>query len=234
MHFVFPERRPRRIALACVATFVVLASPLRAQQPTICSTEAAAGATPDTSQKRVGGLRSGDLLKISVFRAKEISGEYIIDTDGRLVIPGLGVLPAAGAGPRDVEERLRALLVCRGIVPDVSVQALIRISVLGEVRNQGTFPSEPGISLLRVLTLAGGPTPQADLKRTRVVREGRSYPVDLDAALRGNASGSVILNSNDVVVVPKRSGFTREDASFLFSIVGVLASVASMAVTLSR
>src|SRR4051812_34212150 len=174
MPFIFRNPRirmhPGVLPLLGIAV-VMSSSPAGGQQPEICSASVTSQSAPDSSHRSVGALRSGDLLKINVFRMKEISGDYLIDSDGRLVIPGLGSLMAAGLAPRDVEANLRALLVCRGFVPDVSVQALVRVSIAGEVRTPGTFPVEPGISVLRVLTLAGGQTPNADLSKAHVVRE---------------------------------------------------------------
>lgn len=196
----------------------------------------AVSVTPDsTPAGRPGGvLRGGDLLKIVVFRNKELTGDYIIDTQGRLVIPGLGVFTAAGLTPRQVEDGLRQLLACQGIRPDVSVQAQIRVSVLGEVRNPGVFPVDPGVTLLQLLTAAGGETPRADLSHARVIRQGRNYPVNLQAALSGGSSGSIVLNSNDVLIVPKKSGLTREDASILLGVVSALITVANLVVTISK
>ena len=240
MHFDFPDRRTslRCAASACVAV-LLLAHPVTAQQqqaqcgdPRPASSRAVDTST--TSGRRVGVLHSGDLIKLNVFRSKEFSSDYIIDSDGRLVIPGLGALAAAGTEPRELENRVRDLLTCRGIVPDVSLQAQIRVSVTGEVRNPAVYPAEPGISVLRLLTMAGGATQNADLSKTTVIRDGRTYRVDLNRALNGDASGSVILNSNDVVVVPKKTGFSRSDVSFVLGIAGVLLSAANVMVTLSR
>ncbi|MDB4907311.1 MAG: hypothetical protein JWO05_2095 [Gemmatimonadetes bacterium] len=194
-------------------------------------------ATDTTGARNVGALRSGDLLKINVFRLKEFSGDYIIDSQGRIVIPGLGIVRTTGLQPPQVEARLRGLLECRGYSQDasvLSVQPQVRISVLGEVRNPGLFPVDPGVGLLQVITLAGGETGAADLSHTRVVREGRTYTVDLRGALNGAPTGQIALNSNDVVVVPKKKGFSREDASFTFGALSTLFSIVSIIVTLRR
>jgi len=191
--------------------------------------------TDSTVGDRVGGaLRSGDLLKIAVFRNKELSGDYLIDSQGRLVVPGLGEMHAAGVTPGQVENGLRQLLACQGIRPDVSVQAQIRVSVLGEVRNPGVFPVDPGVTLLQLLTAAGGETQRADLSHATVIRGGKSYPVNLQSALGGGSSGGIILNSNDVLVVPKRGGFTREDAAFALGAASALVTVVNLIVTLTR
>src|SRR4051812_27731223 len=128
MPFIFRNPRIRMhpgVLLLLGGALVVSTLPAGAQQAEVCSPSVTSQSAADSSRRSVGALRSGDLLKINVFRMKEISGDYLIDSDGRLVIPGLGSLMAAGLGPRDVEANLRELLVCRGFVPDVSVQALV-------------------------------------------------------------------------------------------------------------
>jgi polysaccharide export outer membrane protein len=187
--------------------------------------------TRDTLVRNVGVLRSGDALKIVVYRDKELSGEYLIDSRGQVQIPGLGVIDAAGLDPAQVKDALKAALLRRGFTdPEISVQPLIRVSVLGEVRQPALYPVDPGISLIQLVTIAGGPTPSANLKRTRVVREGRVFEVDLQSALAGSASGRVVLYSNDVVVVPKRTGFTRENLTFILGLTSTVVTIATFIV----
>lgn len=238
MPFTIPDRASLVRAACVVVAALAFAMPAAAQQvatPT-CDVNVAAlrADTAGSHARPVGALRAGDLLKITVFRNKELSSDYLIDSEGRLVIPGLGAFAAAGLTPAQVEGGLRELLACRGLVPDVAVQAQIRVSVLGEVRSPGVFPVDPGATLLQVITMAGGETPRADLRATRVIREGRSYPVDLQAALNGGAAGNIVLNSDDVVVVPKKSGITREDAAVILSAVSALATVVNLVVSLSH
>jgi polysaccharide export outer membrane protein len=187
--------------------------------------------TRDTTVRNVGVLRSGDALKIVVYRDKELTGEYLIDSRGQVQIPGLGVIDAAGLDPTQIKETLRAALLRRGFTdPEIAVQPLIRVSVLGEVRQPALYPVDPGMSLIQLITIAGGPTGSANLRKTRVVREGRVFEVDLQSALTGSASGRVVLYSNDVVVVPKRTGFTRENFSFVLGLTTTALSIATFIV----
>ncbi len=204
-----------------------------------CTADGADGAAAATASapSRSGTLRNGDLLKINVFRQKEFSGDYVIDNQGRVVIPGLGEVHAAGTTPEGVEDRLKGLLNCRGFLPDASVQAQIRISVLGEVRNAGLFPVDPGMNVLQVVTLAGGQLPDADLSKTRIMREGRTYTLDLGNALNGSSSAvpaGVVLQSGDVVLVPKKSGLTQGDWGMIFGGLAALTTAANLIVTLTR
>ena len=182
----------------------------------------------DTVVRNVGVLRSGDALKIVVYRDKELTGEYLIDSRGQLQIPGLGVIQAAGLDPGQVKDSLRTALLQRGFTnPEIAVQPLIRVSVLGEIRAPALYPVDPGISLIQLVTIAGGPTAGANLRRTRVVREGRVFEVDLQSALTGSAAGKVVLYSDDVVVIPKKTGFTRENFMFVLGLTTTALSIAT-------
>jgi polysaccharide export outer membrane protein len=193
-------------------------------------------AIQDTVPRRsVGALRPGDVLKIAVFRDKELTGEYPIDARGYVQIPGLGVIKAAGLDPTDVTDRLRLALVERGFArPEISVQPLIRVSVLGEVRAPNVYPVDPGTSLLQLLTVAGGPTDRARLQDTRVIRDGRAFRVDMDGGLRGSAAGRIVLYSNDVVVVGRRKGFTSENLGLTLTAASLVLAVLNITFLVRR
>lgn len=215
-----------------------LALALLALAPSVAAAQDPLPAPPvirDTTTRNVGVLRPGDALKVVVFRDKELSGEYLIDSRGQLQIPGLGVVQAAGLDPSQVKDSLTAALVARGFTnPEIAVQPLIRVSVLGEVRAPALYPVDPGTSLIQLVTIAGGPSPSANLRRTRVVREGRVFEVDLQSALAGSAAGLVRIYSNDVVVIPKRTGFTRENVTFLLGLSTAAVTLATFIVTLQN
>jgi polysaccharide biosynthesis/export protein len=224
-----------RALLVRAALLLALAAPaLPAQTPNI--PPPADVKAPDASaERRVGGLRGGDLLRVVVFREKELSGDYLIDARGFVQIPGVGVLQVAGLEPHQAQERIVEALRARGFSsPEVAVMAQVRVSVLGEVRQPALYPTEPGTSLLQLLTIAGGPTERANLRATRVVRDGRVFVVDLEGGLAGGAAGRVVLYSGDYVVVPRRTGLTRENFQFVTSLVGTVAAVTAAFVSLSR
>lgn len=180
-------------------------------------------------ERSVGVLRPGDGLKIAVWREKELSGEYLIDARGLVQIPGLGDIVVAGLTPMEVKARLSEQLIRRGIVsPEISVQPVIRVSVLGEVRNPGLLSVEPGTNLIHLITLAGGPTERANMKAVRVIRSGRPYEVDLQSALSGSSAGRVVLFSNDVVFLDRKRGLTRENLSFGMNLLTAVLSIVSV------
>jgi protein involved in polysaccharide export with SLBB domain len=193
--------------------------------------------TADTQgiERSVGVLRPGDALKIAVWREKELSGEYLIDARGLVQIPGLGNIVVAGLTPMEAKERLSEQLVRRGIVaPEIAVQPVIRVSVLGEVRSPGLLSVEPGTNLIHLITLAGGPTERANMKAVRVIRGGRPYEVDLQSALSGSSAGRVVLFSNDVVFLDRKRGLTRENLSLGMNLLTAVLSIVSVVTVLQR
>jgi protein involved in polysaccharide export with SLBB domain len=191
--------------------------------------------TLDTVARPTGAMRAGDVLTIRVYRDSELSGKYVIDADGNVQIPGLGVIRAGGLPPADITHRIVDALHDRGFrTPEIAVWPQIRVSVLGEVRTPALYPVDPGTSLMEVITMAGGPSERANLRRTRVIRDGKTYTVDFEQALGGGAArrgagGRVALYSNDVVYVPAKGGiFTTQTLAVLTSML----SLALSAVTL--
>lgn len=242
MPFAIPEppRRDGRTAfrlrvLAIAGFLVVLPLAGASGQDSILPPPRDVQQPGDLSARPVGGLRPGDLLKIAVYRDKELSGEYLIDSRGYVQIPGLGNILVVGLDPTQARDQLIAALMDRGFsAPEIAVQALIRVSVLGEVRTPGLQPVEPGSSLLQVVTIAGGPTDRADLSKTQVVRDGRAFRVDLESGLEGSAAGRVVLYSNDIVVVPKRTGLTRENLGFIIGGVSAALTLVNLVLTIQR
>lgn len=218
------------LAAVCAGTAAFAQTPAAPSPASPAVTPPAAPALGDTIARPTGTLRSGDLLKVRVYRDSELSGEYLIDARGDVQIPGLGVIRAAGLDPTQVQDRLVEALRSRGFrSPEIAVQPLIRVSVLGQVRAPGLYPVDPGVSIIQLLTLAGGPTDQANLRRAQVVRDNRAFTVDLQSALGGSAAGRVALYSNDVVYIPQRhSIFSREN----IALGATLASLALTVVTL--
>jgi protein involved in polysaccharide export with SLBB domain len=217
-----------RAIVAGLGALVIATSVAVAQSPP--SPTPPPPAPTDTIARPTGTLRTGDLLKIRVYRDSELSGEYLIDARGDVQIPGLGVIRAAGLDPTQVNDRLVDALRSRGFrTPEIAVQPLIRVSVLGQVRAPGLYPVEPGVSIIQLLTLAGGPTEVANLKRAQVVRDDRAFTVDLQSALGGSAAGRVALYSNDVVYVPQRhSLFSRDNIGFAATIASLALSVVTL------
>jgi len=112
-------------------------------------------------------LGAGDRINVQVFGQPNISGEFVVDTQGNIVLPIGGTVPAADATPAELQQRIVNVLADGYILrPRVSVRTLeLRpVYVVGDVRVGGALPFRAGMTALTAIAMAGGPAlndPQA-------------------------------------------------------------------------
>lgn len=184
------------------------------------------GAGAQTAGEDILYLHPGDAIRLEIWREEDLTGEFMVDEAGRVVLPLLGPRVVVGQ-PFDVirdglleefGEQLRN--------PSIRIVPLRRVSVLGEVRDPGLYAVDPTISLGDVVALAGGATSAGDLSRIRLVRDGHT----IATGLRSSADMQAMdIRSGDQVVVERRSWFDRNSTfivSALLSITGIIISLA--------
>jgi protein involved in polysaccharide export with SLBB domain len=153
--------------LLLAASLLVGAGSLLAQEEMVNSPPPTG--TIDSTYK----LGSGDRVRINVFNQEDLSGEYLLDGNGRFTMPLIGKVDANGLTPTELE----ALLVSR-FKPDYLVNPRIFIQVgnyrpyylMGEVASKGAFPYKPGLSYLEAIANAGGFTYRAKREHVYVIR----------------------------------------------------------------
>ncbi len=156
-------------------------------------------------------LGPGDVIEIRVFQEKELSGEFQVGADGSIDYPLLGTLQIGDATPSQVAERVREGLA-NGYLRDpfvtVTVKELVskRVYVLGQVAKPGTFPYEDGMTIIHVITLAGGFTKIARPNAVVVTRvengEETRTVVPVNEISEGRAR-NFFLRPGDIVFVPE-------------------------------
>ncbi len=113
---------------------------------------------------------------------------------------------------------------------------LMYVNVWGEVGDPGHHVIREGADLATVLSIVGGPTGDANLKKVRVNRfmpdeDGqRSYLIDLRKYEReGDPAGFVDLKPNDTIIIPEDEGL---DVGTVATIAGLVVSIVTL-VTIS-
>jgi polysaccharide biosynthesis/export protein ExoF len=105
-------------------------------------------------------VRPDDKLKVRIFQYPELSGEYTVDENGKIVIPEIGDIPVNGLSTNEVTNQITERIVQAGLSnkPGTSVEVLQSqpVYVLGDVQKPGEYAFHPGISVLQVVSLAGG------------------------------------------------------------------------------
>ncbi len=177
-------------------------SPLRSS-----ALESSASAGSSDQEYRIG---PEDLLQVSVWGEKELTGEYTVRPDGRISMPLLNDVEAAGLTPetlaRTIADRLGAYLKEPHVSVIVAQANAPKIFLLGNVVRPGPYPIRQQVTLLQALSLAGGFTPFASPRRIKVIRptgEGREIlEVNYYKLLEGTEGSPYLLKPGDTVVVP--------------------------------
>lgn len=152
-----------------------------------------------------------DVLDISVWKEPELTRSVPVRPDGKISIPLLNDVQAAGLTPTQLAAQITDTLKKYVTNPQVTVIVVQinsqRIYILGEVTRPGAFPMLPGMTILQGLSSAGGFTPYAKLKSIYLLRDvngkQEKYPFNYKEVLSGrHAEENLPLKAGDTIVVP--------------------------------
>jgi len=189
-------------ALALTLVWVGFAGDAQSQQR-----PAPAKSEPATEFK----ISPGDGLHLFVWKEPDLSREVVVRGDGRITVPLLGDLEAAGKAPQDLGREIGAGLGKFVEAPLVSVivsQAnSAKVYVIGQVRNPGAFPLVGRTTVLQALSMAGGFLEFAKADKILVIREQGRSPESIQVNYKKLEDGSdlrqnIVLRPGDSIVVP--------------------------------
>jgi polysaccharide export outer membrane protein len=152
-----------------------------------------------------------DVLNVSVWKEPEITQTVAVRPDGKISLPLLNDVQAAGLTPTrlaaSVTEQLRKYLANPEVTVVVTKVNSQRIYVLGEVNRAGAYVLFPGMNFLQGLSSAGGFTQFADLKRIYVLRtengQQMKFYFNYKDVLHGRAlQQNIPLKAGDTIIVP--------------------------------
>ena len=152
-----------------------------------------------------------DILGVVFWREAELSGDVTVRPDGRITLPVIGEIVAAGMQPGALQKQIVAL--AGKYVNDPNVQVIVRainsrkFFVTGRVADPGTFDLKGPMTVIQAIAMAGGLTEYADAKNITILRKGDAQAPVLRFNYRDVAKGkkleqNVILRPGDTVVVP--------------------------------
>jgi protein involved in polysaccharide export with SLBB domain len=154
-------------------------------------------------------LTAGDVLKISFTGTPELNQSQKIRPDGKLSLPLVGEVDAAGKTLRDFQDELARLYKPQLQNSEVVValeSSSVPVTVGGAVEKPGRVIFERQASVLEAIMEAGGFNQYADTKKVTLIRtvNGQQYTqiLDLSPVLRGTPTRAVYVNGGDVIYVP--------------------------------
>lgn len=152
-----------------------------------------------------------DVLEITVWDNAELSRTVPVRPDGRISLPLVNDIQAAGLTPMELRDTVATRLADFLPKPEVSVIVRevhsARVSVIGEVRDAGRYELRGKTTVLDALALAGGLGEFAAADKIFVLRRKGSATVRLGFDFKKLASARskqepFLLQPGDIVVVP--------------------------------
>ncbi len=129
-------------------------------------------------------IAPGDVLGVRVFNQEGMSGRARVRPDGKISLPFVNDVEAAGQTPaalaRRLQQRLKEFINNPVVTVSLEEAGPIQVSVLGEVTRPGVYPVASGANVLQALAAASGLTPYASRDRIFVLRKtpsGSKAPV---------------------------------------------------------
>jgi polysaccharide export outer membrane protein len=158
-------------------------------------------------------LGVGDVFELSIVGEERLPKVFTVASNGTVDLPYVKRVQVAGLEPEELSVIVRNKLMEGEILtnPDVSVQVKEynskRVEVLGEVQKPGSLPLQPGMTLLRAISLAGGFNNIADKEEVTIRRKVkgriRAATVSVEAIIN-NQIPDIPLQAGDSINVGQR------------------------------
>jgi polysaccharide biosynthesis/export protein len=155
-------------------------------------------------------IGADDMLRISVWKEPDLSETLPVRPDGKISMPLLNDIPAAGLSPLQLKdsitEKLKKYIADPRVTVVVTAMNSRRIFVSGEVLHTGPMTLLPHMTMLQALSQAGF-TQFANLKGIYLLRtengKQEKLPFNYKEVIKGNhPEQNIVLKPGDTVVVP--------------------------------
>ena len=172
-------------------------------------------------------LNPGDGIRITLYNITEkISGDYFIQQDGNIQLPYLGLIATSN---RDYEEIRREVVAKYDSLyrePELTVQPLFKINILGEVKNPGYYVVSDIEKLSGIIALAGGETADADLEGIYMIRDNQEIEVGSETIYTNGQD--LKLESGDRFYVPRRWWVGARNSAIVISVLTLTVMIVSL------
>jgi polysaccharide export outer membrane protein len=183
--------------------------------PAVAAQPGAQSGVPTPADYVIG---ADDVLQVNFWRDKDMTVEVAVRPDGKITLPLLNDVHAAGFTPEQLRDRLTEQ--AKKYVVDPTVTVVVkqinsrRVFITGEVNKPGMYPLNDRMTVVQLIAMAGGLTEFAKSKDIVIMRSDsggtirpKGEPVALpfnykDFVGRRNLKQNVELKPGDTVIVP--------------------------------
>ena len=155
-------------------------------------------------------IGKGDVLEINVWKEEELTRTLKVRVDGKISLPLVDDIQAAGRSPMDLKEVIHKKLSEFIEGPQVTVIVQKQSGeyyLIGEVASTGAFPLQKDLTVVQALAQAGGFTEWADKDSIILLRreqgQEKRIRIDYDAIISGESAGkNMLIRPHDTIIVP--------------------------------
>ncbi|MFN3693576.1 MAG: polysaccharide biosynthesis/export family protein [Ignavibacterium sp.] len=175
-------------------------------------------------------LNPGDGVRIIFYNITDnISGDYYIQQDGLLQLPFIGNIDTRNRDFKFIKSQIVTKYDSLYKNPELTVQPLLRINILGEVRNPGYYYVTDVEKITGILALAGGVTGAAASKEIYILRGDDEIELNVsELTAKGNTAADFGLRSGDRIFVPRSFWADASQYAIIFSGIAVLSTVIAL------
>jgi len=150
-----------------------------------------------------------DVLGVLFWRDQAMSSDVTVRPDGKITVPLLNDVQAAGQTPEGL--RLQITELAKQFISEPNVSVVVRqmnsrkVFITGQVTRPGSYTISTPTSILQLIALAGGLAEYAERESITLIRPGQAQPLkfNYDEVSRGKKlEQNVILKVGDTVIVP--------------------------------
>jgi polysaccharide export outer membrane protein len=156
-------------------------------------------------------IGTDDLLSIVYWKDKDMSADAKVRPDGRIALPLLNEVQAAGLTPEQLHQKLTE--ESKKYMEDANITVVVReinsrkAFITGEVNKPGPYPLTSATTVMQLISMAGGLRDYANGKKIMIMRSENGRQVGLpfnykDVAAGKNLKQNIELKPGDTVVVP--------------------------------
>lgn len=183
-----------------------------------------------TSYLLAQNLNPGDGVRVTFLNiTDQISGDYFIQQDGNIQLPFIGLVKTTGIDYKEIKKTIFTKYSELYKEPALTIQPLLKINILGEVRTPGYYYVTDIEKMSGILALAGGVTGAAATDEIYIIRDGQEIELSKSEVIeRGNTAADIGLKSGDRIFISRSFWADAGQYGLILSGIAVLATLLSI------